>query len=192
MIPESPLHGSRDPFATSTGAGRGSDTDSFRPRPSHEYSRDRFTAHDSAAVDETSQRLKTCSSGQIGCPDGKCILRTQVCDGQADCADASDERSCRERHAHSLCHRILTSFFCCHVFPTCATATHAGVNLVANVMKWNDGQKKRQDAAMGSSRVTASASLKDSDVTASLTVPMPLTSLRAVSSELLYPFQACM
>ena len=33
---------------------------------------------------------------RVACPDGRCILRTWVCDGHADCSNGTDETNCGE------------------------------------------------------------------------------------------------
>ncbi|KAK6062071.1 Low-density lipoprotein receptor domain class A [Cooperia oncophora] len=37
-------------------------------------------------------RCSTCSEAM--CSDGECLSRRQLCDGNADCTDASDEQGC--------------------------------------------------------------------------------------------------
>ncbi len=32
-----------------------------------------------------------CSGGELRCPNGVCLNKTRVCDGQIDCSDGSDE-----------------------------------------------------------------------------------------------------
>ena len=40
------------------------------------------------------QTRPTCGSNEATCANGQCISRSKVCDGNFDCTDGSDERSC--------------------------------------------------------------------------------------------------
>lgn len=46
------------------------------------------------ALHDTSPGLSECTEDQAACASGDCIAREYVCDGEYDCADASDENDC--------------------------------------------------------------------------------------------------
>lgn len=42
----------------------------------------------------TVQNKHKCEENYFGCPSGRCILNTWICDGQKDCEDGLDELHC--------------------------------------------------------------------------------------------------
>lgn len=42
-------------------------------------------------VNPTATIVRTCSSDQFRCDDGRCIAASWICDGDNDCGDMSDE-----------------------------------------------------------------------------------------------------
>ena len=42
--------------------------------------------------------VPACPRMRVACPDGRCILRTWLCDGYADCQNGTDESNCGEIH----------------------------------------------------------------------------------------------
>lgn len=42
------------------------------------------------------QNKHKCEENYFGCPSGRCILNTWICDGQKDCEDGLDEIHCGE------------------------------------------------------------------------------------------------
>lgn len=49
--------------------------------------------------------MRTCSSDQFRCDDGRCIPATWICDGDNDCGDMSDED---QRHSCGRCLVLLS------------------------------------------------------------------------------------
>ena len=55
--------------------------------------------------------IRTCSSLEFQCDDGRCISSVFKCDGQSNCADGSDERTCEPGFCVVLKTCILTTLY---------------------------------------------------------------------------------
>jgi hypothetical protein len=63
------------------------------------------------------QNKHKCEENYFGCPSGRCILNTWVCDGQKDCEDGLDELHCGEPQACFVL-RAVHITTCTLVFPS--------------------------------------------------------------------------